>query len=98
MDVAAPQPVTNKVYLSKLKDPDTPFTPAHTLIRALRVSLQKLRAEGIENVWKRHARMAAAARAGMQALGMELFAAEPVDGLTVEDIVTSKYLDPSIKL
>jgi serine---pyruvate transaminase len=69
-------------YLGKLKDPDTPFTPAHTLIKALRVSLQKLKAEGIENVWNRHARLARAARAGVKALGLELYADPPADGLT----------------
>jgi aspartate aminotransferase-like enzyme len=62
---------------------DTPFTPAHTLLRALKVSLKQIRAEGIENVWARHARVAAAARAGVQALNLELFAAQPADGLTV---------------
>src|SRR5207302_572452 len=41
---------------AKLETSDTPYTPAHTLIRALRVSLKKLRAEGIENVWARQAR------------------------------------------
>jgi aspartate aminotransferase-like enzyme len=70
-------------YRDKLKDSDTPFTLAHTLVRALRVSLKKIRAEGIENVWTRHARMAAAARAGIQAMGLEVFAAQPADGLTV---------------
>jgi aspartate aminotransferase-like enzyme len=62
---------------------DTPYTPAHTLIRAMRVSLKQIRAEGIENVWARQARNAAAARAGFQALGLELFASRPADGLTV---------------
>ncbi len=70
-------------YRDNLKNNDTPFTPAHTLVKALRVSLKMLRAEGIENVWARHARMAAACRAGVQALGLELFAAQPIDGLTV---------------
>jgi aspartate aminotransferase-like enzyme len=65
-----------------LKESDTPYTPANTLIRALKVSLKKIRAEGIENVWKRHARLAAAARAGMKGMGMELFAERPADGLT----------------
>jgi aspartate aminotransferase-like enzyme len=68
---------------SKLDTPDTPFTPAHTLIRALRASLKRIRAEGIENVWARQNRNAAAARAGFQALGLELFAARPASGLTV---------------
>jgi aspartate aminotransferase-like enzyme len=68
---------------AKLETSDTPFTPAHTLIRALRASLNRIRAEGIETVWARQARTAAAARAGFQALGLELFAARPADGLTV---------------
>jgi aspartate aminotransferase-like enzyme len=72
-----------KKYRAKLTESDTPFTPAHTLIRALRTSLKRIRAEGIENVWARHARNAAAARAGIRALGLELFAAQPADGLTV---------------
>jgi aspartate aminotransferase-like enzyme len=70
-------------YRDSLKTNDTPYTPANTLIKALSVSLKKLRAEGIENVWARHSRMAAACRAGVQALGLELFAAQPIDGLTV---------------
>jgi aspartate aminotransferase-like enzyme len=68
---------------AKLDLPDTPFTSAHTLIRALGLSLKRLRADGIENVWKRQARTAAAARAGFRAMGLELFAARPADGLTV---------------
>jgi aspartate aminotransferase-like enzyme len=68
---------------AKLESSDTPYTPAHTLIRALKVSLKQIRAEGIENVWARQARNAAAARAGFLALGLELFAARPADGLTV---------------
>jgi aspartate aminotransferase-like enzyme len=67
----------------KLETSDTPYTPAHTLIRALRVSLKRIRAEGIENIWRTQARNAAAARAGFQAMGLELFATRPADGLTV---------------
>jgi len=62
---------------------DTPYTSAHTMIRALKVSLKRIRAEGIENVWARHACNAAAARAGFQAMGLEVFAAQPAAGLTV---------------
>jgi aspartate aminotransferase-like enzyme len=65
------------------KTGDLPFTPANGLLRGLRVSLKKIQAEGIENAWARHARVAAAARAGVAALGLELFAARPVEGLTV---------------
>lgn len=66
----------------KLAENDTPFTPNHTLLRALRTSLARIREEGIENVWARHRRMAAAAQAGIQALGMKPFAAVPAEGLT----------------
>src|SRR5262245_23480012 len=59
---------------AKLETSDTPFTPAHTLVRAMRLSLKRIRTEGIENVWARQARNAAAARAGFQAMGLELFA------------------------
>jgi aspartate aminotransferase-like enzyme len=72
-----------KKMRAKLETGDTPFTMAHTLVRALAVSLKRLQAEGIENIWARQARTAAAARAGFQALGLELFASRPADGLTV---------------
>jgi aspartate aminotransferase-like enzyme len=70
-------------YREALKTGDSPFTPANTLIRALRVSLKQLRAEGNEKAWARYARLAAAARAGVQALNLELFAAAPAESLTV---------------
>jgi serine---pyruvate transaminase len=72
-----------KKYRAKLETGDTPFTMAHTLIRALAVSLKRIQEEGIENIWARQARNASAARAGFQALGLELFASRPAHGLTV---------------
>lgn len=72
-----------KKYLKSLAESDTPFTPANTLIKAQRVSLKRIRAEGIENLWARHQRMADAARAGVKALGLSLFAERPNNGLTV---------------
>src|SRR5205807_363193 len=72
-----------KRYRDNLRNGDTPFTPANTLIRGLRASLKRMRAEGMEAMWARYARIAAAARAGMQAMNLELFAAVPVESLTV---------------
>src|SRR5437899_11521962 len=69
-----------KKYRAKLETGDTPFTMAHTLIRALAVSLKHIQQEGIENIWARQARNSAAARAGFQALGLELFASRPAHG------------------
>jgi aspartate aminotransferase-like enzyme len=71
-------------YRKSLADgPDTPFTPANTLIRAQRASLKRIRAEGIENLWARHAKIAAACRAGVKAMGLQLFAEQPNNALTV---------------
>jgi aspartate aminotransferase-like enzyme len=66
----------------KIKEFDTPYTPAHTLILALRTALRRIKEEGIENVLDRHRRMSAACQAGIQALGLELFSARPAEGLT----------------
>lgn len=63
--------------------PDTPFTPANTLIKAQRASLKRIRAEGIENLWARHAKIAAACRAGVKAMGLTVFAEQPNNALTV---------------
>jgi serine---pyruvate transaminase len=72
-----------KRYRAKLPENDTPFTPANTLIKAQRISLKRIRAEGIENLWARHARMGATARAAIKAMGLENFAERPNNALTV---------------
>jgi serine---pyruvate transaminase len=71
-----------KAARKKMADFDTPYTPAHTLISALRTSLRRIKEEGIENVWARHRLMSEACQAGVEALGLELFSARPADGLT----------------
>src|SRR3954449_4609220 len=43
-----------KAARKKIKEFDTPYTPAHTLILALRTVLRKIKEEGMENVWQRH--------------------------------------------
>jgi aspartate aminotransferase-like enzyme len=62
--------------------PDTPWTPAHTLVAGLAESLKLIRAEGIEAVWARSARLSRAAIAGMEAMSLEIFAARPAEGMT----------------
>jgi aspartate aminotransferase-like enzyme len=71
-----------KAARKKMKEFDTPYTPAHTLILALRTALKRIKAEGVENVWRRHKTMSEACQAGIQALGLELFSARPAEGLT----------------
>jgi aspartate aminotransferase-like enzyme len=71
-----------KAARKKAKEFDTPYTPAHTLILALRTALRRIREEGMENVLERHRRMSDACQAGIQALGLELFSSRPAEGLT----------------
>jgi alanine-glyoxylate transaminase / serine-glyoxylate transaminase / serine-pyruvate transaminase len=54
-----------------------PYTPATQLLRGLRCSLDMIFDEGLENVFARHHRMAAAVRAGVDAWGLKLCAKEP---------------------
>jgi serine---pyruvate transaminase len=53
--------------------PNSPFTPAVTLFRALDVALDLIFEEELENVFARHALVARATRAGIEALGLERF-------------------------
>ena len=65
-----------KKMRKSLGNKTTPFTPAISLITAAGKALDMIKEEGIENVWKRHARLAHATREGIKALGLELFAGE----------------------
>jgi aspartate aminotransferase-like enzyme len=60
----------------------TAWTPAITLVEGLDESLAMYREEGLENVFARHERMAKAARAGMQALGLTLYSKSPSAAMT----------------
>jgi aspartate aminotransferase-like enzyme len=52
---------------------ETAFTPPVSLIRGLHTALQMIHAEGLANVLARHARLAKALRAGVNALGLATF-------------------------
>lgn len=61
----------------------TPYTPATGLIAALAASLDCIEAEGLERVFARHAAMADATRAALEAAGLRLFAEEGARSQTV---------------
>ncbi len=64
------------------KENDTPFTPAHLLIRGLVKALDILLEDGIESVWKRVAAMAAGTRAAGEAIELKVFSKSPSDSVT----------------
>lgn len=61
---------------------ETPFTPPVTLIVALQESIRMIKAEGIEKLWAEYRLLARASRAGMKAIGLELFGDKPCDVVT----------------
>ena len=84
-------------YKKSLAESDTPFTPANTLIKAQRTSLKRIRAEGMDALWARHAKMADACRAGVKAMGLELFAERPGNALTVVKVPDGVEGSPTLK-
>jgi aspartate aminotransferase-like enzyme len=66
----------------------TPFTPAIGVVFQVDEGLRLMQAEGKENVFARHEACAAASRAGLSALGFELFA----DPLFASKTVTAATL------
>jgi aspartate aminotransferase-like enzyme len=77
--------------------PNSPFTPPVTLLAALDVALGMIEDEGLENVWERHALLASATRAGVAALGLELYGdpderANVVTAIALPDSIDGKQV------
>jgi serine---pyruvate transaminase len=72
--------------------PDSPFTTAVTLFRALDVALGQIFTEGIDEVFERHAILARGARAGIAGLGLERFGPDDPDA----NVVTAAKLPEGI--
>jgi aspartate aminotransferase-like enzyme len=71
-----------KEHKSLLKN-QSAWTPAISLIIGLREALRMMKEETLPGIFDRHAKLAAATRAGVQALGLELFAPKaPANALT----------------
>lgn len=86
--------------LKSYKKNDTPWTPAVSLIIAVDAALQMIRTEGIENIWRRHERMAHAVRAGAAAMGLKIFSDSPSYAVTpvwVPDNVEWKQFNKILK-
>lgn len=66
-----------------------PYTPATNLLFGLREALAMLEEEGLERVWRRHARHAGAVRRAVEAWGFELQGVEPEEH---SDVLTAVRL------
>src|SRR5215218_475832 len=73
--------------------PDSPFTPAVGLVKALDVALGMIEAEGLDQVFERHALLGRATREAARALELELLGGAPDENANV---VTAMVLPDSI--
>jgi aspartate aminotransferase-like enzyme len=71
----------------------TPWTPAIAVLYAVEEGLRMLDEEGLERVWARHHRLAGAVQAGLEALGLPLFAAAGHRSPTVTSALPTPGLD-----
>lgn len=78
---------------SYLEKEQTPWTPSISTVFALSVSLEMMLTEGLTNIVARHARVAKAARDGIESLGLSLFAQEGYASNTVTAVAASQGLD-----
>ena len=61
----------------------TPWTPAISVLYGLRIGVRRLREEGRERTWARHAAIARGVAAGLEGLGLRLVAAPEARSATV---------------
>ena len=71
-----------KAYRKSIAANDTPYTPAVTLLRGLKVSVDMINAIGIEKVWSRTAILAKALRTAAEAMGLKVCSQTPSDSVT----------------
>jgi len=76
-----------KKELKAIQKNQSAYTPAISLFMALRESLRLIQQEGLEEVFRRHERLAEATRAAVKALGLELYAPDsPSNAVTAVKI------------
>jgi aspartate aminotransferase-like enzyme len=87
-----------------LEKNQTNFTTATSLVVGLNTVLRMMKAEGLENIYKRHIRLASATKAAAKALGLKLYAKqnpslaltaiqvpEGIDGGALTKLLRDKY-------
>jgi alanine-glyoxylate transaminase/serine-glyoxylate transaminase/serine-pyruvate transaminase len=70
-------------HIAANKSGSWPYTPATNLLYALKEAITMLHEEGLDNVFARHRRHAAATRAAVQAWGLEVLCRNPAEASPV---------------
>lgn len=81
-----------------LEKGQTPFTPAVSIFFAMQATLKMIDAEGLDNVFARHQRVARYTRDGIRELGLEMLADEAVASATVTAVKAPEGLDLKVLL
>jgi aspartate aminotransferase-like enzyme len=76
----------------------TPFTPALTIVLGLGAALDMIFDEGLERVYARHIALGRAVRAGVQALGLDLFSPDDDSSAVVTAVRVPDSLDDGTKI
>lgn len=71
-----------KAYRKSLETFDAPYTPNVSLVRGAVHVLRGVKERTLEAIWKETTLLARATRAAAEALGMKVFAVDPVDSVT----------------
>ncbi|MGH2773020.1 MAG: pyridoxal-phosphate-dependent aminotransferase family protein [Actinomycetota bacterium] len=74
------------------KNPESPWTPAMSVLAGLRAALRVAKDEGKESILARHRLLAASVRAGAEALGLSVMAEDPQRAVAVTPITTPEGL------
>ena len=85
-----------KAYRKSMKTFDAPYTPAVSLMRGALVVLRIIKERGLEDVWAETSLMARATRAAAAAIGIAVFAKDPVDSVTAL-IVPDGVAEPALR-
>jgi len=71
-----------KAYRKSLETFDAPYTPNVALVRGLLYVLRQIQERTLEAIWAETTTMARATRAAVEAMGLKVYAADPVDSVT----------------
>ena len=77
---------------------DSAFTPAVSLIRGLDVALGMILDDGLDEAFERHVRLGRAARAGVKAMGLELFSPDDDTSAVVTAVRTPEGIESPVLL
>jgi len=75
---------------------ETPWTPCLTIAFGLQVSFKMLKAEGLENIFKRHETLSKAVRAGVKTLGFGLLSDDSCASKAVSAVIPPAGIDAEV--